>query len=163
MAQRPNRKDGILVAGFLVLLLVAWIAVFFPAVSRARERSPLASSEDFKRSLALIGPQSVDHPLGVRATGAAADRQLTIKTGRVALMIALLVTVTGTALLVVVGRASVEVHLAADALLAFYVAWLIEDRRRHEERTRKISSLSAYRRATTAVAGDELQVAGEPL
>ncbi|MGH2694937.1 MAG: hypothetical protein ACRDJJ_09010, partial [Actinomycetota bacterium] len=44
-------------AFFLVLLALAWIAVFLPAVLRARQNSPLSTAERFRRRMQLMAPR----------------------------------------------------------------------------------------------------------
>ena len=41
---------------FLVLLGLAWIAVFLPAAARARQGTPLSTAERFRRRMQLIAP-----------------------------------------------------------------------------------------------------------
>ena len=41
---------------FLVLLGLAWVAVFLPAAARARQGTPLSTSERFRRRMQLIAP-----------------------------------------------------------------------------------------------------------
>ena len=41
---------------FLVLLGLAWVAVFLPAAARARQGTPLSTAERFRRRMQLIAP-----------------------------------------------------------------------------------------------------------
>jgi hypothetical protein len=41
---------------FLILLGLAWVAVFLPAMLRAREVAPLSATQRFKRRMDLIAP-----------------------------------------------------------------------------------------------------------
>ncbi|HEY7875581.1 MAG TPA: hypothetical protein VIG64_10725 [Actinomycetota bacterium] len=42
---------------FLVALAAAWIAVFLPAIRRARQTTPLSTSERWRRRMELIAPR----------------------------------------------------------------------------------------------------------
>jgi hypothetical protein len=44
-------------AAFLILLAGAWIAVFLPAIRRARKATPLSTAERWRRRMELIAPR----------------------------------------------------------------------------------------------------------
>ncbi|MDQ4095265.1 MAG: hypothetical protein M3174_03540, partial [Actinomycetota bacterium] len=57
---------------FLIVLVVAWVAICLPAAARARQRAPIESTALFKRGLELIGPDH--HAEFVRTLGRPAAR-----------------------------------------------------------------------------------------
>ena len=135
-------------AGFLVLLVLAWLAVCWPAATRARERSPLASTLIFKRGLELLGPD--DHSRFVKEFGVipskAPQTRVVVRWIPTVLMALLCAGVLGTGLAAVLrGGSTWEVHLATDAALALFVSLLLEEKHRKQERVRKVRSLAARR------------------
>ncbi|MGH9194128.1 MAG: hypothetical protein ACRD1T_00110 [Acidimicrobiia bacterium] len=140
-------------AFFLAVLAIAWIAVFLPAVLRARNDAPYSTAERFRRRMELMAPatsgrggrwvvvpQSNDRL--ARASYARGQRR------RLRIFMVLLALVSISFLLAIVsGGAAWEVNIAFDLSLAAYVALLIEARRRRTERALKVRSLASRRRS----------------
>ncbi|MGH2702461.1 MAG: hypothetical protein ACRDJB_09405 [Actinomycetota bacterium] len=141
---------------FLVVLALAWAGVFLPAVWRARQRSPLKSSERFAQRMKLIAP-----PRGFRRfTGSPrGGRRLIVsrhaghkvqsyrrsqrQRTRILLLLGALVPISGTAAALVQGDGWWEIHIACDFSFALYVALLLEAKKRRDERLRKVRPLAA--------------------
>ena len=146
-----------LAAGFLVLLVLAWVAVCLPAAVRARNRGPLESTALFKRGLELIGP---DHPqeFGRSLERPTADsprpKPLVIRRAGLVFLLVLVAAAIVTAGFAVV-EGIWELHLAADAALALFVSWLIEDKHRRSERKRKVRRLRVNRPEELRLAAGE--------
>lgn len=144
-------------AGFLVLLVLAWVAVCLPAAARARNRGPLESTALFKRGLELIGPdhhQEFVRSLERPTVASSGSKPLVVRRGRVVALLLLITSVVATAGLAVFSGMW-EVHLAADAALALFVSWLIEDQHRRTERRRKVRTLRvSHSEELRLVAGD---------
>ncbi len=152
-------------AFFLVLLALAWIAVFLPAVLRARQNSPLSTAERFRRRMQLMAPRGrtgrwvvVPEPydrLAGRSFRRGQQRRLRIFTTLVAAA-----GLSG-ALALFSGGGMWEINLALDASLALYIALLLEAKRRREERERKVHSM-APRRPEVSFEGRAHAYGGEP-
>jgi Flp pilus assembly protein TadB len=140
-------------AFFLVVLAIAWVAIFFPAVMRARQEAPHTSAERFRRGMELIAPpssgrrgrwvvvpQSYDR-LARSSYARGQRRRLRIFVG--------LVAAAGLSfvLAVIAGGSVWEVNIAFDLSLASYVALLLETQRRRLERSQKVRSLDMRRRS----------------
>ena len=139
-------------AGFLVLLVLAWVAICVPAATRARERSPLASTLLFKRGLELLGPDhhgSFVQEFGQVPSGSRSQR-MAVRWTPTVLLCFLCAGVLGTGLAAVLrGGDMWEVHLATDAALALFVSLLLEEKHRKMERARKVRHLRARRQIDT--------------
>lgn len=139
---------------FLALLAMAWIAVFLPALLRARQAAPLSTAERFKRRLDLIAPRSgpgrwVIVPESPRRLAQTSFRRAQRRRRRLLVFLLGAAGVSGVAALGAEGGL-VEVHLAFDVSLAIYCALLLEAKRRREETVTKVRSLVARRRSRTA-------------
>lgn len=137
-------------AGFLVLLVLAWVAVCLPAATRARDRGPLASTLLFKRGLELLGPDN--HSRFLKEFGSmpskAPQRRVVVRWTPTVLMVLLCACVLGTGITAVLRGGSLwEIHLATDAALALFVSLLLEEKHRKQERVRKVRSLAVRREA----------------
>lgn len=139
---------------FLGLLALAWMAVFLPAVLRARQSAPLTTAERFKRRMSLIAPRAgsgrwivVPESYDRLAKSSFRRRQQR----RIKVLIALLAAAFVTGLVAISsGGGAWEVHLAVDLTLGLYVALLIESKRRRTENSTKLRSLTARRDARQA-------------
>lgn len=139
---------------FLVLLAISWIAVFLPAILRARQTTPMSTAERWRRRMELIAPRH--H--GPRGSGRwivvpesrsdlarASFRRGQRRRRRILeLMLGACIGSLGAAL-VLHGHAW-EVQLACDASLALYATLLLEAKRRRRERAEKVRSLEQRRR-----------------
>jgi hypothetical protein len=148
---------------FLLVLALAWIAVFLPAAMRARQNAPLSTSERFRRRMELIAPrasagrwvvvpESGDHLAGrsFRKGQRTRRRILTF------LVAALILSVVGA---IFAGGALWELTLAFGLSLALYVSLLVEAKKRRDERTKKVRRLQA-RTQTVQRAQPSIRVAG---
>jgi hypothetical protein len=139
--------EALLTIWFLAFLAVLWMIFFLPAGRRARQQTPFPAAERFKRHLKLIAPQRrmpqgrwmIVPPTEQRSAAAALDRG---QRRRRRILVALVAAVVLTALIAVQLRGKlIEVHLIADAALFFYVALLLEAKRRRLERAAKVRRL----------------------
>jgi hypothetical protein len=145
-----------LAAAFLLVLVLAWVVVCLPAANRARERSPLLSTQLFKRGLERIGSDTHGHFL--REFGRspeASPRPIATRVRRVPTVLFCLLALgaVGTAAAAIVEGGSMwEMHLATDAALAIFISLLIEEKHRKLECRRKVRSLASRRRAPAPLA-----------
>jgi hypothetical protein len=139
--------EALLTIWFLAFLAVLWMIFFLPAGRRARQQTPLPASERFKRHLKLIAPPRriprgrwmIVPPTEERAAAAASDRG---QRRRRRILASLVAAVVLTALVAVQQRGKViEIHLIADAALFFYIALLLEGKRRRLEHAAKVRRL----------------------
>jgi hypothetical protein len=154
---------------FLVFLVLVWICVVLPGAERARRRTPLPQTIRFQRSVARFarlatGPGRRSH----RVQGAAGRWVLAPHSDRRALkkaafrraqrrrrrVLVSLLALAGFSLIpaALLGGAWVEIHLLVDATLLFFVAALLEVKRRREERLVKVTPLRGH-----SVAGSDTQ------
>jgi hypothetical protein len=120
----------------LTVLAIAWLTVFLPAALRAREGTPLASAEKFRRRMQLIAPRTprgrwVLVPESPDRLAASAFRPGQRRRKHI---LVFLLASTAISLLpaLVAGRGMWEVQFAFDASLILYVFLLIKVRRRHQ-------------------------------
>jgi hypothetical protein len=149
---------------FLGLLALAWIAVFLPAVLRARESAPLSTAERFRRKMSLIAPRGlpgrwVVMPESRDRLAQSSYRRSQERRKKVLIGLGAAAAFTGLVALFT-GGSSWEVHLGVDALLALYVALLLETKRRRNERATKLRSLAARRRARPEITFEDPVRAG---
>ncbi|MDQ4064832.1 MAG: hypothetical protein M3161_02170, partial [Actinomycetota bacterium] len=129
---------------FLGLLALAWMAIFLPAMLRARAEAPLWTAERFKRKMDALAPRGgrwiVMPTPGERLRVAARRRrQRRLQGILIGLLIAVGVTfVTG----LLAGGAAWELHLATIGVTATYVVWLRDAKRRRTERARKVRPIA---------------------
>lgn len=147
---------------FLLLLAAAWIAVFLPAVMRARQNAPLSTAERFRRRMELIAPRAHSGRWVVVPEDRERLHGRSFRKGQ-RLRRRLLIVLLGASAMsllaaLVAGGAMWEVALAFAASLAVYVVLLLEAKRRRTERVEKV------RRLEPQEAGDEPEtfVAPEP-
>jgi hypothetical protein len=139
--------EGLLTIWFLAFLAALWMIFFLPAGRRARQQTPLPAAERFKRHLKLIAPPRrmqkgrwmILPPTEERAAAAAMDRG---QRRRRRILVAILAAVVITALAAVQQKGKlIELHLIADAALFFYIALLLETKRRRLEHAAKVKRL----------------------
>ena len=148
---------------FLAILAVAWILVFLPAVLRATQQTPLRSAEHFRRGMEVISPAYEPgffaelRERASRSTTAAESRRRpprapTPRVRRRATrarssqkqirrqLLAALLTLAGWSAIAALflGGGYWEIHIAIDVMTAFYVLFLVEERRRRAERVTKV-------------------------
>jgi hypothetical protein len=151
------------------MLALAWAGVFLPAVWRARQRTPLKSSERFARRMKLIAPPggfrrfsgsprgglgrfagSRRHYRGGRRliVSRHAGRKLPShrrsqrQRTRILLLLGALVPLSATAAALIQGDGWWEIHIACDFSFALYVALLLEAKKRRDERLKKVRPLA---------------------
>jgi hypothetical protein len=135
---------------FLVLLAVAWAAIFLPAVLRARRESPLPAVERFKYRMQLIAPRSegggrwIVTPRSYEGLARASLRRAQRRRRRI--FLGLVYTAVGTLLLALIaGGSAWELHVFVLASLALYVVLLREAKARQEERRQKVAGIATRR------------------
>lgn len=133
---------------FLIVLGLAWAAVFVPAAVRARQRTPYSSAERFSRGMGLLAkptlrrgryvvmPQSTD-----RLTRSALRRS---RARRRRVFTALVLGAVSTFLLALLVGVSWNVHLVVDAFLIAYVALLLILKQQQID-ARKVAHISTPR------------------
>jgi hypothetical protein len=130
--------------------VLAWILVCLPAASRSRKQEPFESAEAFKRGLEVIGPVRRNFVKGSVAEAGALP-PVRILPGRSALLLMLLAVVLASSVMATAkGGGLWELQLAADACLALFVAWLLEDKHRRTKRARELKMTRVGRRARAA-------------
>ena len=130
---------------FLAFLAVAWIVVYLPSVWRARQRSPFPAVQGFKRCMRLISPRAssgrwVVIPDSRERVAQQAMLRAELRRKRVLTLLLSIAAITGIWALAA-GGSVVEVHLIVDALAAFYIALMLDVKRRRVEREVKIRTL----------------------
>lgn len=142
--------EELLTFAFLVLLALAWIVIFLPAVVRAREMAPLSAAERFKRRMQLIAPKASDEgrwvlvPESSEHLVRASFRRGQRRRRRIFAFLVASVPVSAMAA-AFVEAALWPAHLALDASLVLYVVLLIDAKRRREERSQKVRSIRSPR------------------
>ncbi len=135
---------------FLLVLALAWIAVFLPAAMRARQNAPLSTADSFRRRMELIAPrasagrwvvvpESGDRPAGRSFRKGQRSRRhiFAFLLGAVLLSVAAAIFF---------GGALWELSLAFGASLALYISLLLEGKRRRVERGKKVRRIQARSR-----------------
>lgn len=137
-------------AGFLVVLVLAWVVIYLPAASRLRAREPFESAETFKRGLEVIGP--VGHkPAKKERVPLGSSSPVRVLPARSALFAVLLALVLASSVIAALkGGELWELHLAADACLALFVAWLLEEKHQRRRRVRDLRMARAAGQRTRA-------------
>lgn len=133
---------------FLGLLALAWMAIFLPAILRARAEAPMWTTERFKRKMDALAPRGgrwivMPTPHEHLRAAATRRRQARLK----AILIGFLVAVTVTFAAAVVGGGSAwELHLGTLAVTGIYVVWLRDTKRRRTERALKVRTIATAAR-----------------
>jgi len=150
---------------FLLVLALAWIAVFLPAAMRARQNAPLSTADRFRRRMELIAPRAsagrwvVVPESGDRLAGRSFRKGQRSRRHIFAFLMGAVLLSVGAAILF--GGALWEVSLAFGASLALYVSLLLEGKRRRVERGKKVRRIQArsrpeqYVQPAARVAGGE--------
>ncbi len=130
---------------FLGLLAAAWVAVFLPALLRARTEAPLSTAERFKRRLELLAPRARTGRWIVVPESYDRLRRASFRRGQKRRQ-QILLALCGAAAIsffaaLVGGGAAWEAHLALDASLGLYVMLLLDAKRRRAERGTKVHAL----------------------
>ena len=131
---------------FLVILALAWSAVFLPAVLRANRSTPLSASRRFQQGLDKIAPSYgaryvVVPKASPRVQRAVRRRRDQLERRKNALVV-LIGLVVGTLLFAPFMDALWVVHFLADLALLSFVVMLIAAKRKREERATKIRPLT---------------------
>ena len=150
---------------FLVILGLAWTAVFLPAVLRANRSTPLSASKRFKQGMDKIAPNYRGRWVVVPRAGETqrkAVRRRGQQERRKNALVALIGGAIGTLLFAPFMPVLWPVHLVIDFLLLSFVVLLIAAKRRREETRTKIKPLStgATRREREAVFHEPVRASG---
>ena len=143
-----------LTAIFLVALATAWVAVLVPAVIRARNNTPLWSSERFRRGLQVMAPPAYGGSGRWVITPRQEDRRVRrsyrdVQRRRSRLLAWLLLVCLMTGGAAAWRGGWWEIHVGSDLALGLYVVALLEIKRRRVERVRKVSPLAGRRGVPT--------------
>ncbi len=135
---------------FLLVLALAWIAVFLPAAMRARQNAPLSTADSFRRRMELIAPRAsagrwvVVPESGDRLAGRSFRKGQRSRRHIFAFLLgAVLLSVAAA---IFFGGALWELSLAFGASLALYISLLLEGKRRRVERGKKVRRIQARSR-----------------
>ena len=122
------------------------MAVLLPATLRARQSAPLSATQRFKRRMRLIAPRTPRRGRWVvvpESTARLAKASFKKDQRRRKLILQGLLVAVVSSLIAALARGGGmwELHLATDASLVFYVALLLEAKRRRTERATKVASM----------------------
>lgn len=140
---------------FLVLLGLAWAAVFLPAAARARQGTPLSTAERFRRRMQLIAPPPASSRGRWIVVPESTDRLAHFSYRRAQekrrkIFLGLLTAASVLFLISLVSGALWSLTAVAGSTLFSYVVLLVGVKRRNEDIRRKIQPLhrpAADRRA----------------
>jgi hypothetical protein len=139
--------------------------VFVPAVRRARQGTPLKSSQRFARRMQMIAPRRpakggrrliVSKEAGRHVIS---HRKSQAQRTRILVASGLLVPASAVAAFAAGGGGWWEIHLVCDLSFALYVTLLLEAKHRRHERLRKVRPL-ATRGSGSPVAPQRLTASG---
>ena len=130
---------------FLIILALAWSAVFLPAVLRANRSTPLSASRRFQQGLDKIAPNYRGRWVVVPKAGESsrgAIRRRHQQERRKNALVVLIGAALGTLLFAPFMPVLWVVHFIVDFLLLSFVVLLIAAKRRKEETRTKIRPLT---------------------
>ena len=139
---------------FLVVLVLAWIALIIPAAWRARQTAPFSATERFRKRLELIAPRATSQGRWI-VVPQSRDRleRASFRRGqrrRKQILFALIAGVVATAIAApLVGGPVWELQILLDASLALYVVLLVVAKQRRAELVRKLRTMEAGARTPT--------------
>ena len=140
--------EELLTIWFLAFLAGASLAICIPAGVRARRNSPFSATQLFKKRMSLIAPRGRggrwivvpdNHDLAVQRLLA---RRRKRRQRRILVLLVIATLTTGVWAFVERGIA-IEINLAIDAVLVFYVSLMFEKAKRRRERGVKVRPLPA--------------------
>ena len=143
---------------FLFVLGAAWLVVFVSTALRAKRRAPLFTAESWRSRMRAIAPPRVSSTgrwiVAPRSSGAVdrgARRALKKRVQRRKRLLVVSIALIPLSLLAAVagGGRWWDLHFASYALVAVYVALLVEERRARTESLGNVRSLAGARRATS--------------
>lgn len=136
---------------FLVIVGLAWVAVFLPAAVRARETTPLTAAQRFKRRMDLIAPQVprrggrwVVVPEARAAARIEAFARSQARRRAILKFLAVGTIVTGPIGIFTSGLFSTLAMTFSVSLIS-YVVLLLGTKRQRQERSEKVRSLGQQR------------------
>lgn len=127
---------------FLALLALAWVVVFVPAVLRAREEAPVASTERFKKGMGMLAAPSRRSGRWIIAPGVRDVARKRRLQRRRRLFSALVFAAGATLVLALVRPALWDLHLTVDAILFSYAVLLVAIKRQDEEARHKLAYIT---------------------
>lgn len=126
---------------FLVVLAMAWAAVFVPAAVRARQEAPVSSTERFKRGMGVLaGPQRRRGRWIITPGASDRARRRTLDRRR-KLFTALVFAASMSFALALVRSSLWDLNLIFDAALVTYSVVLISLKRQQEQSRRTVAHL----------------------
>ena len=135
---------------FLVVLVVAWIALIFPAAWRAHQTAPFSAAERFRRRLDLISPRATGQgrwivvPESRDRLQRASFRRGQRRRRRILFVLLAGVVVTA-AVAPIVGARMWQLHACLDISLVLYVVLLVVAKRRRAELVKSLQSVHSSR------------------
>jgi hypothetical protein len=160
-----RRREVSLTELFLIILGAAWLVVFLPRVLIAKRRTPLFQAASWRQRMRSIAAPRISSTgrwvVAPRSSGAidrGARRALKKRQQRRKLLLFVLLALVPLSLLVALWRGAWlwNVHFASYAVLAVYVALLVEERRVRSEGTEKVRALGS-RRGDASASGDFME------
>ena len=142
---------------FLVVLGAVWLIVYLPAALKAKRRGPLFTAESWRRRMRAIAPPRISSsgrwvvaPASSGALDRGARRALKKRQERrKQLLLGLLALIPASLTVAIVeGGRWWDLHFISYALVAVYVALLVEDRRARSDSLHKVRSLAGARGTT---------------
>jgi hypothetical protein len=130
---------------FLVVLVLAWVALIIPAAWRAHQTAPFSATERFRKRLDLIAPRATSHGRWI-VVPQSRDRleRAAFRRGqrrRTRILLALMAGVGATAVAApLVGGPMWELQIFLDVSLALYVVLLVVAKQRRAELVKNLQS-----------------------
>jgi hypothetical protein len=135
---------------FLVVLVLAWIALIIPAAWRARQTAPFSATERFRKRLDLMAPRATSQGRWI-VVPQSRDRleRASFRRGqrrRRRILIALIAGVIASAVAApIVGGAVWEVQICLDVSLALYAVLLVVAKQRRAEVVKNLRTMETRR------------------
>ncbi|MDP9234958.1 MAG: hypothetical protein M3P01_10485 [Actinomycetota bacterium] len=137
---------------FLVVLVLAWIALIIPAAWRARQTAPFSATERFRKRLDLMAPRATSQGRWI-VVPQSRDRleRASFRRGqrrRRRILIALIAGVIASAIAAPIVEGAVwEVQICLDVSLALYVVLLVVAKQRRAEVVKKLRTMKPAAKA----------------
>ena len=152
---------------FLVVLVLAWIALILPAAWRARQTAPFSATQRFRKRLDLIAPKATSQGRWI-VVPQSRDRleRASFRRGqrrRRRILLALIAGVVVSAVVApIVGGPVWELQILLDASLALYAVLLVVAKQRRAELVKRLRSMESRRSVESTRSMESRQTVEEP-
>ena len=152
---------------FLVVLVLAWIALILPAAWRARQTAPFSATQRFRKRLDLIAPKATSQGRWI-VVPQSRDRleRASFRRGqrrRRRILIALIVGVVASAVVApIVGGPVWELQIFLDVSLALYAVLLVVAKQRRAKLVKRFRSMESRRAMENSPSIESRQTVEEP-